>query len=226
MFYQQQLNKQQNEMMNTVIATQDKERKRIAEDLHDSLGSILSATKLKLSALAETNSINDNGQAQQFDDTMNLLDEAVNEMRNISHNLLPASLLRLGLRAGLQNLFDKISAKSGLQITFNTYGFKQRLDESIEVSIYRIILEAINNVIKHANAKNVTVQLMQYDNYINILIEDDGIGFDKDGNLQGRGIGLNNIYSRVDHMKGKVDLDTKPKAGTVINIDIPYHQVT
>lgn len=220
--FQQQLNKQQNELMNTVIITQDKERKRIAEDLHDSIGSILSAAKLKLSAIAETASVNGNGQQDTYDDTMNLLDEAVNEMRNISHNLLPASLLRLGLVPGLQNLFDRISSKSGLQISFNTFGFKNRLDESIEVSIYRIILEAVNNVIKHAMAKNLTVQLMQYDNYINILVEDDGIGFDNAAVSKQQGIGLNNIYSRVDYMKGKMDVDTKPKAGTVINIDIPY----
>jgi two-component system, NarL family, sensor kinase len=224
MLYQKELNKQQNELMNAVILTQDKERKRIAEDLHDSLGSILSAAKLKLSGLAEATSASGNGQTKSFDDTMNLLDEAVNEMRTISHNLLPASLLRLGLVAGLQNLFDKISAKSGLHINFNTYGFRERLDEPVEVSIYRIILEAVNNVIKHARAKNVTVQLMQYETYINILVEDDGIGFDRDGTLQGQGIGLNNIFSRVDHMKGKVDIDTRLKAGTVINIDIPYQK--
>lgn len=224
--FQQQLNKQQNELMNTVIAVQDKERKRIAEDLHDSIGSILSAAKLKLSAIAETASVNGDSQIKNYDDTMNLLDEAVNEMRNISHNLLPASLLRLGLVPGLQNLFDKISSKSGLHVSFNAYGFKNRLDESIEVSIYRIILEAVNNVIKHAKAKNLAVQLMQYDSYINILVEDDGIGFDSGASSQLPGIGLNNIYSRVDYMKGKVDIDTKPKAGTVINIDIPYQQRT
>ena len=83
----------------------------------------------------------------------------------------------------------------------------------------------MNNVIKHAKAKNVTVQLMQYENYINILVEDDGIGFDNT-KAGSSGIGLNNIYSRVDHMKGKVDIDTRPNAGTVINIDIPYQQMT
>ena len=221
--FQQQLNKQQNEMMNTVIAVQDKERKRIAEDLHDSLGSILSAAKLKLSAVADSE--NGNGR-HNYDDTMKLLDEAVNEMRNISHNLLPASLLRLGLVAGLQNLIDKITSKADLRITFISYGFKERLNENIEVSIYRIILESFNNIVKHAKAKNVTVQLMQYDNYINILIEDDGIGFENNDDIRRDGIGLNNIFSRVDSMKGKVDIDTRPKAGTVINIDIPYAQTT
>jgi signal transduction histidine kinase len=220
MLYQKELNKQQNELMNTVIITQDKERKRIAEDLHDTLGSILSAAKLKLSAVTE----NGNGQ-HQYDDTMNLLDEAVNEMRSISHNLLPASLLRLGLVAGLQNLLDKISSRSALQISFIAHGFKKRIDENIEVSIYRIVLEAVNNIVKHANAKNVTIQLMQYDTYINVLIEDDGVGFDKDLALKEQGIGLNNIFSRVDYMKGKIDIDTKPKAGTIINIDIPYQQI-
>ena len=219
---QQQLNKQQSELMNTVIAVQDKERKRIAEDLHDSLGSILSAAKLRLSAVAD----NGNGRGNTYNDTLNLLDEAVNEMRSISHNLLPASLLRLGLVAGLQNLLDKISSRSGLQISFIAHGFKRRIEANIEVSIYRIVLEAVNNTVKHAQAKNVTVQLMQYDSYINVLVEDDGIGFDKGVALKEQGIGLNNIFSRVDHMKGKIDIDTKPAAGTVINIDIPYTQTT
>jgi signal transduction histidine kinase len=93
------------------------------------------------------------------------------------------------------------------------------------VSIYRIVLEAVNNIVKHAQAKNVIVQLTQYDTYINVLIEDDGIGFDKNLVLKEHGIGLNNIFSRVDYMKGTVDIDTKPRAGTVINIDIPYKQV-
>ena len=222
MVFQQQLNKQQTELMNTVIVVQDQERKRIAEDLHDTLGSILSAAKLKLSAIAEND--NDHGQHNHYDDTLGLLDEAVNEMRNISHNLLPASLLRLGLVAGLKNLMNKISNKSGLQINFVAYGFKERIDETIEVSIYRIVLEAINNVVKHAKAKNVTVQLVQHDNYINILVEDDGVGFDRSAVLKEQGIGLNNILSRVDHMKGNIEIDTKPRAGTVINIDIPYKQ--
>lgn len=222
MRYQKELNKQQTELMNTVITVQDKERKRIAEDLHDSLGSILSAAKLKLSAVAGT--ANENGRSN-YKDTMNLLDEAVNEMRNISHNLLPASLLRLGLIAGLQNLLDKITSRSDLHINFIAHGFKKRIDENIEVSIYRIVLEAVNNIVKHARAKNVTVQLMQYDTYINVLIEDDGVGFDKTIVSKKQGIGLNNIFSRVDYMKGRVDIDTRPKAGTVINIDIPYQQV-
>ncbi|HUS00226.1 MAG TPA: ATP-binding protein [Chitinophagaceae bacterium] len=223
MLYQQQLNKQQNELMNTVINVQDKERKRIAEDLHDTLGSILSAAKLKLSAIADS-PVNGSNGGNNYDDTMNLLDEAVNEMRNISQNLLPASLLKLGLVSGLKNLMEKISSASGLKINFIAHGFKGRLDETIEVSIYRIILEAINNVVKHAKAKNVTVQLVQYEDYINILVEDDGVGFDRSLAAKENGIGLNNIISRVDYMKGNIDIDTKPKAGTVINIDIPYSE--
>jgi signal transduction histidine kinase len=103
---------------------------------------------------------------------------------------------------------DKISSRSGLRISFIAHGFKKRIDENIEVSIYRIVLEAINNIVKHAQAKNVIVQLTQYDTYINVLIEDDGIGFDKNLVLKEHGIGLNNIFSRVDYMKGTVDIDT------------------
>jgi signal transduction histidine kinase len=218
--FQAELNRQQQEILNTTIKVQDQERKRIAEDLHDGLGSILSATKLKLSAIEEDTK---DEKKEKLQDTLLLIDEAVAEMKNIAYNMMPATLSKLGLTAALQNLFNRIRAQSGLKIHYSTHGFSQRLDESTEVSIYRIILESISNVVKHAHAKNVTVQLVKHPEYINITIEDDGIGFDLKTSEGLSGNGLNNISSRIKNLHGTIDIDTKPGSGTTILIDVPYH---
>ena len=142
---------------------------------------------------------------------------------------MPATLSKLGLTAALQNLFNRITSKSGLKIRFNTHGFTERFDGATELSIYRIILESVNNVVKHANAKQVTIQLIQYPDHINITIEDNGQGFSRDElhNHSATGTGLHNIRSRVEYLKGNIDLDTIEGSGTTIFIDIPYqHQST
>lgn len=218
--FQAELNLRQQEIIRTTINVQDRERKRIAEDLHDSLGSILSAAKLKLSAVEEDSQADTNEKAK-LKDTLSLLDEALSEMKNIAYDIMPATLSRLGLTAALQNLFNRIGTRSGIKINYIYHGFIERLDETTELSIYRIVLESINNVIKHAAAKNVTVQLLKYPDYINITIEDDGIGFDlNEKNFSGNG--LSNIVSRVKILKGTIDMDSKPARGTTFLIDIPY----
>lgn len=218
--FQAELNLRQQEIIRTTINVQDRERKRIAEDLHDSLGSILSAAKLKLSAVEEDSQADTNEKAK-LKDTLSLLDEALSEMKNIAYDIMPATLSRLGLTAALQNLFNRIGTRSGIKINYIYHGFIERLDETTELSIYRIILESINNVIKHAAAKNVTVQLLKYPDYINITIEDDGIGFDlNEKNFSGNG--LSNIVSRVKSLKGTIDMDSKRARGTTFLIDIPY----
>jgi signal transduction histidine kinase len=219
--FQTEINKQQQEILRTTIAVQDQERKRIAEDLHDSLGSILSATKLKLSSIAEDNS--DNAKQEKLLDTLSLLDEAVAEMKHIAYNIMPATLSRLGLIAALQNLFNRITTKSGLKINYSTHGFAERLNESTELGIYRIVLESINNVVRHAAADNVTVQLVRYPEYINITVEDDGKGFSsQSANLPSMGSGLSNIASRVKNLNGTLDIDSNSGSGTTIVVDIPY----
>lgn len=220
--YQQQLNRQQNELFNAIAVTQDQERKRIAEDIHDSLGSILSAAKLKLSALKESHPSLSEEQVEKYHVTLQLLDEASSELRSISHNIMPATLSKLGLVAALRNLINTISSHSGLQINFSTHDFAERVDEKTEMSLYRIVLELINNVVKHAAADKVTVQLIRYPDYINITVEDNGKGFDYSKALEEKnGIGLGNILSRVDYMKGSINVDAVPGRGTTAIIDVP-----
>jgi two-component system, NarL family, sensor kinase len=220
--YQKELNRQQNELFNAIAAAQDQERKRIAQDIHDSLGSILSAAKLKLSALKESQSSLSDEQTEKFRTTLQLLDEASAELRSISHNIMPATLSKLGLIAALKNLSNTISSHSGLQINFTSHDFTERIPEQTEMSIYRIVLELINNIVKHAQANKVTVQLIKYPDYINLSVEDNGRGFDYGSALQEKkGIGLGNILSRVEFLKGKMNVDSVPGRGTTVIIDIP-----
>jgi signal transduction histidine kinase len=208
------------EILRTTIEVQDKERRRIAEDLHDSLGSILSAAKLKLSAMeGQLTTGGHSSQNETMNDVLSLMDEAMNEMKNIAYNIMPATLSRLGLIAALQNLFNRISSRSLLKINFSTFGFDERPDQLFEVSIYRIVLESINNVVRHADARNVTVQLIRYPDYINITIEDDGKGFHQTTAVYGNG--LTNIDSRVKNLGGTLDIDSSEGSGTTIFVDIP-----
>jgi two-component system NarL family sensor kinase len=221
--YQQQLNRQQNELFNAIVTTQDQERKRIAQDIHDSLGSVLSAAKLKLSSLEESKKILSPDQLEKYQTSLDLLDEASAELRNISHNIMPATLSKLGLEAALQNLIDKIAAHSKMQVNFTAHGFEGRIEEKTEMSIYRIILELINNIVKHAAAKKLTIQLIKYPSYINLMIEDDGKGFEYQKAFEEKkGIGLGNIASRVEYLNGTLEVDSVTGKGTTVIIEIPY----
>lgn len=218
--YQQQLNRQQNELFNAISLAQEQERKRIAQDLHDSLGSVLSAAKLKLAEAKELKP--ELATDEKFLTGIGLLDEASAELRSISHNIMPATLSKLGLVPALKNLTEKISSYKGMQVLFIAHDFESRPEEQTEISIYRIVLELINNVVKHAAATKATVQLIRYPDHINITVEDNGKGFDAaKASEEKSGIGLGNVAARVEYLKGKMDIDSRPGKGTTVVVDIP-----
>ena len=220
--FQEELNRKQNELFNTVTTIQDKERKRIAQDIHDQVGSVLSAAKLQLSGLEELKSQLTEDQIRKYASAMTLMDQAAEELRNISHNLMPATLSRLGLVAALQGLFDKISEYSNLTINFNSHGFEKRIEEPAEINIYPIVLELINNVVKHAQASEANIQLIKYPTYINISVEDDGKGFDVEkAKANESGIGMRNLISRIEYLNGTLNIDSAVGKGTTIMIDVP-----
>jgi signal transduction histidine kinase len=218
--YQQELNRQQNDLFNAIAAAQEQERKRIAQDIHDGLGSVLSAAKLKMSEIKEAKP--EMGADEKFLTGIALLDEASSELRNISHNIMPATLSKLGLVPALKNLTEKISSHNGVHIHFFAHDCNNRMNEQIEISVYRIILELINNVVKHANATKATVQLVRYPDYINITVDDNGKGFETGrATDEKKGIGLGSVAARVELLKGKMDIDSMPGSGTTVVIDIP-----
>lgn len=214
---------QQNILFNTVVSLQDKERKRVAEDLHDGLGSTLSTIQLNLEKLKDEFLNLSQNQKDKYNTALQLSNDAVTELRNIAHNLMPPALTKLGLIPALQNHFEYISKHSGININLSTHGFNQRLEQNIEISVFRILLEIVNNVVKHARASEIIVQFVQFENHLNMTIEDNGIGFDLERSRQ-NGIGIRNILSRVEYMKGSCSIDTSKGYGTTYSINLPGKQ--
>jgi two-component system, NarL family, sensor kinase len=219
--FQAELTHRQNELFNTIVTFQDSERQRIAKDIHDSVGSVLSAAKLQLSSLEGAKEKLSGENQRSYEAALMLIDQATQELRNISHNIMPAALSRLGLVVALENLIEKISTYSGVQINFNVHGFRERLAEKTEIGIYPVVLELINNVLRHAHASEATVQLVKHPAYINITVEDNGRGFNIKTS-KGDGIGLKNVMSRIQYLKGSINIDSEAGQGTSIMIDIPY----
>jgi signal transduction histidine kinase len=135
--------------------------------------------------------------------------------------MMPGTLLKLGLVAALEDMCDKISKTNNLQIEFHAFDLQDRLDEAVEITIYRMVQETLNNIIKHAKAEEVIVQLSKQDDSISITVEDDGIGFNVSQARAKGGMGMRNLDSRVKYLDGKLDIVSEQGKGTSIIIELP-----
>lgn len=202
-----------------VIEAQEMERKRIAGDLHDSVGQMLSLSKLHLSEIMDNSSAYTGEQVQLYSRSMQLIDEACQEIRNISHNLMPGPLIRLGLLAAIKDLIRKINISKKIQITLESNLEATRFEEKVEISIYRVIQEIFNNILKHACASEVAVTLMKSaEKNFKLSIADNGIGFDTREIVTSSGIGWKSIYSRLTMINGSMEINSSKNAGTRIEI--------
>jgi len=205
--------------MHSMIEGQESERERISKDLHDSLGGLLSSIKLKLDHIPidETNTP---ALAKQKN-VQDLLDSAVNEVRSISSNLQPVALKNLGLVAAVSDLISRYRDDIYPEIEFQHYNVPKPMQNMVALSIYRIIQELLNNTIKHGDASEIDLQLRGEDGMLVLQYEDDGRGFDLES-LKKRGMGLENITSRVNYLKGEMSIDARIGAGVsyIIHIDI------
>ena len=205
-------NKKNLDVSNALLQGEEIERKRLARDLHDGLGSMLSGIKLYYSGTEKTNEI-------EFQEVNKQLDNSIKELRQIAQNLMPESLLKLGLTAALKDLCSRFSTDKTF-IEFQEFGIQNNITESKQITIYRIIQELINNALKYANASEILVNCSQNENIFLITVEDNGTGFDaKKANLFD-GMGLKNIQNRVNFLKGKLDIESQPDTGTVFNIEL------
>lgn len=211
---------QQDLATKAVLTAEENERKRIAGELHDGLGQMFSAVKLNLSALSQDLVFKDQHNEQMFDKTIHLVDESCKEVRLISHQMAPNVLLKAGLTNAVRDFIDKIDARK-LKVNLTTFGLQDRLDQNIEIVLYRVIQETVNNVIKHAAANTLDIQLTKDEEGVNVMIEDNGKGFDTASLDKFEGIGLKNIRSRVSYLKGTVDFSSTPSSGTLVAIHIP-----
>lgn len=208
---------QQKEILNAVLMAQERERERIGEGLHNGVGQLLYAVKIRNEMLEATN----DSMKRQLKEINRMLDEAIAETRSISFQLVPGVLKEFGLEAALKSLFERM-VKPGLQLSVTTSGLKKRLPENHEVSIYRIVQELVNNIIKHSKATSASLDITQHGEKIRLKIEDNGTGFDeKQASLMHKGIGLQSVKNRVKLLNTEMSIISAPSKGTKIIIDIP-----
>lgn len=200
---------------------QDDMQRKIGQELHDGVGAMLASVKLNLSPVDEVLDRLPEDKRRQYATANRLLGEASEELRRISHELSSAVLLKFGLKAQLEALADIIPGSGKLQVELATHGLKERLDYKIELHIYRMVQELVHNVVKHARAKNISIQVNRFDDRINVIVEDDGRGFDMDKVRKKTGLGMQNLAARVHDLDGELQIDSRPGHGTTVSIDIP-----
>ncbi len=214
--------------LDALLEGQEKERQRIASDLHDRLGGLMATVKLHFNALERDIRPE---QTLAFQKADHLIDETCSEIRKISHDLAEGQLAAFGLTTAVRDLADSISGAGTLQVKVYDQNMNQRLPLALERDLYKIIQESLTNVIKHARASEVTVQLIRHEDHLNLMVEDNGIGIkthpspDKPGQISRQrsstGFGLRSIKGRVKALGGELHIDSRPKTGTTILIDIP-----
>jgi len=214
-FKQKSNNKKQQELITAITETQIEERKRIAQDLHDGVGGTLALAKNKLETLLNS----EKEKPKEVSEFMETLSETANQIRQISHNMMPGELVKFGLVSAVRSTLDQIE-NDDLKTNLYTHDLEKRIDQTKEIHTFRIIQEIIQNVIKHANAKTLNVHLNKHPKILNLLVEDDGTGFTYiPGNSSG--LGLKNIKNRVHYLNGKLHIDSASGQGTTFNIEIP-----
>lgn len=212
------LNTQEIKSLNAMMEGQDKERKRIAADLHDRIGSSLSAIKLHLGGVAKSLDAPEQKQVQ-FAKVSSMFDEVVKEVRQVSHDLASGVLMKFGLVSALKDLSEGIESSGGIRIKFYTHGVDERLNQRTEISLYRITQEIVSNILKHSQAREITIQLTRDNDDLLLMVEDDGVGFDPV--KAAGGMGMKNIRSRVSHLHGNVFFDSSPGKGCTVTIEVP-----
>ena len=212
--------KQQEEATKAVIEAEEAERQRIAKDLHDGVGQMMSAAKMNLSAYEANVFFKDEEEKINFEKIISLVDESCKEVRAVSHNMMPNALLKNSLASAIREFIDKLDQKK-LQVHLYTEGLEERLDSNVETVLYRVIQECVNNVIKHADANTLDISIIKEANEITATVEDNGKGFDTADKEKFDGMGLKNIRTRVEYLRGTVDFDSSPGKGTLVALHVP-----
>lgn len=211
---QLELMKEEERRTQAILETEENERQRLARELHDGVGQMLTATRLNLSTL---NSTEDN----KLQNSIAILDDSIKEIRNISHNMVPDVLIKYGLCKAIYDFVTKINNTQKIAIEYECNGFMENtLNETDKLMLYRIVQESVSNAIKYAQASIITILLSADEYEISLLLSDNGKGFDMDNAKEKGGIGLKNIQLRTDYLKGKLEIESSSN-GTTIIVEIP-----
>lgn len=208
---EQELDKQR---FRLVLQGEEKERSRLARELHDGLGQLLAATKLQLGLAAS-------GEDAAFEKARQLLEETVYEVRHISHNLMPVSLSSNGLAAALDQLFDKLHAPGKLDLEVHVDADFTAFDSAGQMGLYRIVQEVLHNMVKHAEASRIVIDIQEDEGELLLSIADNGKGFDTSLIKQSTGLGWDNLHTRVGLLQGSMEVNSKLGRGTLVFVSIP-----
>lgn len=204
-----------------VFKGEEQERTRLAKDLHDGLGGMLSGIKFSLSNMKE-NLVMTPDNARAFERSIDMLDSSIKEMRRVAHNMMPEILVKYGLDTALKEFCSEIDRSGAIHADYQSVGMGNiTLDQTTSVTIYRIVQELVNNAIKHAHAGSVLVQLHHsvQDKILAVTVEDNGRGLDVNALKDASGLGWRSIQNRVDFLKGKIDVNSKADEGTSVMIE-------
>jgi len=203
---------------NAVLEGEEVERRRLARDLHDGLGGLLSGVKLTLSNMKD-NVIVNHENVKRFDHALNLLDDSIKELRRVAHKMMPETLVKFGLKEALSDFCHHFGDNAYLKVSFQFFGSERRFDSKIEITVYRVLQELVNNSIKHAEASQLMVQLIQEENRIHLTVQDNGKGFDIEKLDLNKGIGISNIRTRVESVGGLFNIYSEIGKGTEATIE-------
>nr|WP_321237072.1 sensor histidine kinase [uncultured Psychroserpens sp.] len=210
------LKEQELTAIDAMIEGQEKERQRIANDLHDDLGGLMATVKLHFNALKEKQT------PELYTKTNQLIDEAYDKVRTVAHAKNSGVIAKQGLLKAVKDMADNISAVNTISIDVIDHGLENRLENSLELTIFRIIQELVTNIIKHAQATEATIHITNHEDSLNILVEDNGIGFNPSQVTKtNKGMGISSIDKRVAHLEGTMTIESENNQGTTIIIDLP-----
>ena len=208
-------------LIDATIIAEEQERQRIAKDLHDGLVQSLAAIKIGLQLFMRKSKLEESAE-KELTEKVAMVDEAAVEARNISHQMMPRALTETGLVSALDDMLNKTIGQSEMKYTFEHFGIGEgRFKPSIEIGVYRIAQELVNNILKHSKAESCTIQLYKTKSHLILHVEDDGQGFKLEDKQKQSGIGLSNIFSRASAVNGEVNYEGGQPHGTIANVRVP-----
>jgi len=217
------INQQQGVVARAILQTQENERRRIAEELHDGLGYMLSTLKLNLTSLGEGEAVRPEAEGRFLGNSLRLLEDAFRELKAISNNLMPNLLFQSGLLVAVEDLCRKVNDTGRLTVAFRHFNVARKLRKDFEIEVFRIVQEILNNTIKHAGARQLEIQFLAEPDNLVITTEDDGRGFDYEKKIKSKskGHGLVNITNRVNFLRGHLHVESREGVGTTYIINLP-----
>lgn len=209
--------------LKSMMVGEEKERARIARELHDGLSSFLAAIKIQFSSIQQDSAAFQSD--EKFNEAMKRLDEANTEVRRIAHNMMPEILMKYGMEVALSEFVAGLNTGNDLKVELSHFGMEERLPSGVELVLYRVVQELLSNVIKHSRASEVLVQLNRRGSQLSITVEDNGMGFDESMMSDSRGMGIHNLTSRIQYLNGEVNFESSRDKGTSVYIEVDLDKI-